>query len=254
MNSVTGAPVGSISLPESPVAIAAPGPGQSRPGIHCVKRRSLLSRSQHAAFSAAGTARPVYPPGNQPPVSGESFKSIAVAPDGSMVYLGGAQQECIVITSEGPCSSTPTVNAIFAISTNSIGPCQTPDVQGCTWVAPYTPIAESIDDTDFYGSISGLALTPNGQDLFAVNDPAAKELFCGPSFAYGFRLTVPTSMPPTGPFPVSGNLGVLVERQDGQTLEESLEVIRPAQLRSARTEKTFTSGVTPLVAMMTRRG
>ena len=165
MNAVTGAPVGSIALPEIAVAVAA-DPEQSNPDQVYIASSDALYLADLSGLPSAQPVQPdrIYPPVNQPPVDGESFQSIAVAPDGSTVYIGGAMQVCVteiglnlrLASSASTCSPQipQMVNAVFAISTNSSGPCQTPGAQGCTWVAPYTTAAPP--DTDFYGSIGGL--------------------------------------------------------------------------------------------------
>ena len=65
----------------------------------------------------------------------------------------------------------------------------------------------------------GLAVTPNGQDLFATNDPddldsAGILIGNGASRAYGLQLSGPTSAATAGPFSSSGALGAQVELPD----------------------------------------
>ena len=91
------------------------------------------------------------------PLAGDTFNSMAVAPGGSTIYLGGAQLACI--PGYGGCTPQP-INAVFAISPSPGGPCPTPQaLPGCEWVAPLTPPAGP--QAGYYGHISGLAMTPN---------------------------------------------------------------------------------------------
>ena len=106
-----------------------------------------------------------------------SFSSIAVSPDGSTVYLGGDD-----LTPSG----APRQRHL-RFQREPGGACSTPSGQAplCEWDAPS-------GDAVFDGGITSLALTPNGRDLFAVNNAGFSE-------QRGFRIRVQPAFEPTAP-------------------------------------------------------
>ncbi len=213
MDAETGLSLGSISFPQAPVSVAA-DPDPANPDLVYAASNNSLYVANLADLPSV-TAETVYTLPTVGPLAGDTFNSLAVAPGGSMIYLGGAQLACV--PGYGGCTQQY-VNAVFAISPSSGGPCPTPQaLTSCEWVAPFLS-AGVTTGADYYGHISGVAVTPNGQDLFATNDPynldaAGNLIGNGVSLAYGFQLS-PTSAPPTGPFASSGALGAQVELPD----------------------------------------
>ena len=137
MNAETGVQVGSISFPQAPVVVAA-DPDPANPGlVYAASNSSLYVANLSDLPSVAAETVYSFPLGG--PLAGDTFNSMAVAPGGSTIYLGGAQLACI--PGYGGCTPQP-INAVFAISPSPGGPCPTPQaLPGCEWVAPLTPPA-----------------------------------------------------------------------------------------------------------------
>ena len=228
LNAVTTATVGSISIPQAPpvtttvsgssttttpaqmplIAVAA-DPDPSHPDVVYLASGDALYVADLTGLPAV-TAQLVY----TLPGPDRSFSSIAVSPDGSTVYLGGDD-----LTPSGA-----PVNAIFAFNVNPGGPCSTPSGQAplCEWDGPSGDLA-------FAGGITGLALTPNGRDLFAVNNAG---VFSTAQFEYAFGLLLnpaaTAATPATAPLPASGQLAALVRLPAGTFLGDSSITIDPS--------------------------
>ena len=180
MDPGTGAILGSIAFPVGePLAAVAADP---------VNAAVMYVASQDALYSvnlADLTAQPVY---TLPEGSSDSFDSMAVAPDGSTVYLGGVGPETCARSFVFR-SCTALVNAVFAVTTGNA-----PALSA--WAAPAGYAGA------FSGAVTDLTVTPNGQELFAANDtsfdPATAASPCSAcegseaAFVFGFSLPLPT--------------------------------------------------------------
>lgn len=93
MNAETGVQVGSISFPQAPVVVAA-DPDPANPDLVYAASNSSLYVANLADLPSV-TAETVYSLPLGGPLAGDTFNSMAVAPGGSIIYLGGAQLACI---------------------------------------------------------------------------------------------------------------------------------------------------------------
>jgi hypothetical protein len=133
----TGATSGSIPLPGLPLVGVAADPHEA--DVAFVASENAL----YALDVKTLAAHVVY---HLPKGTKSIFSSVAVAPSGSIAYLGGANS-----------SSGHAINAIFAIK---VAGAPAPVEE---WVAP-AGVAR------FSGEVTDLALTPNGHELFATNN------------------------------------------------------------------------------------
>ena len=131
----TGTKVGSIAFPGQPLVGVAADPGH--PDL-------VLVASENALYSANVLTLNTHSIFALPKSSKDTFRSLAIAPNGARAYLGGANS-----------STGSPVNAILAVKL--AGAPTTSE-----WVAP-------AKDRVFAGDVTDLALTPNGKELFATN-------------------------------------------------------------------------------------
>jgi hypothetical protein len=144
MNPAAGATVGTVGFPagDNLVGVAADplDPGE----VFVADGDTLFSVDTHAL-----SEQQIY---TLPPSDDGSFASLAVAPDGTKAYLGGALSN----------TGTP-VNTVFVVTLPPLHP-------PSGWTATMTDWEAPAGDARFDGEVSDLTITPNGQQLFAVNN------------------------------------------------------------------------------------
>ena len=133
----TGATTGSVPLPGPPLVGVAADPRQAH---------LALVASENALYSVDVQTLAAHVLYHLPKGTKSTFSSLAIAPSGSIAYIGG-----------GNSTSGQAINAIFGVKV--AGPPGPVD----EWVAPP-------GDAPFKGEVTDLALTPNGHELFATNN------------------------------------------------------------------------------------